>query len=51
MADFHENEFDVLKSNTIWDNSELEVVSGIVIASSIGNLGQSVSKNFKKTKH
>lgn len=47
-ADFHENEFDILKSNTIWDSSELGVVKGIVIASLIGNLGQSVSKSYKK---
>lgn len=48
IADFHENEFDTLKSNIIWDNSELEVVKGIVIASSAGSLGQSVSKQFRK---
>lgn len=48
IADFHENEFDILKSNTIWDSSELGVDNGIVIASSIGNLGQSVSKHISK---
>lgn len=48
MADFHENELDILKSNTIWDNSELGVVKGIVIASSIGSLGQSESRYLKR---
>jgi len=48
IADFHENVFDILKSSIIWDNSESEVVKGIVIASSTGNLGQSVSKTLYK---
>lgn len=46
IADFHENEFDILKSNIIWDISELWVVKGIVIASSIGSLGQPVSRKL-----
>lgn len=46
-ADFHENEFDILKSNTICDNSELGVVKGMVIASLIGSLGQSESKSYR----
>lgn len=45
-ADFHENAFDILKSNIIWDSSEWWAVRGIVIASSIGSLGQSVSKKL-----
>lgn len=46
IADFHENALDILKSNIIWDSSEWWVVKGIVIASSVGSLGQSVSNKL-----